>query len=78
VKFTQKELTLFQQVQEKLTRLSIEKLRIVVDFIAYLQDKETQEATDELLSITNFENELREAEAEAGKVVSFESICRDV
>jgi PHD/YefM family antitoxin component YafN of YafNO toxin-antitoxin module len=77
---TQKELTLLQKAQDTLTQLSAEKLQVAVDFLAYLQDKEAQEATDELLSIPNFEDELREAEAEAeaGEVVSFESIRRDV
>ena len=80
MKSTPKDLTLLQEAQNTLTQLSPEKLQVAVDFLAYLQDKEAQEATDELLSIPNFENELREAEAEAkaGEVVSFESIRRDV
>ena len=56
---TQKELTLLQEAQETLTQLSPEKLQVAVDFLTYLQDKEAQEATDELLSIPNFEDELR-------------------
>lgn len=48
--------------------------------IAYLQNNEAEDATNELLNIPNFEQELKEAEAgaNAGEVVSFQSIRRDV
>ncbi len=73
-------LSLLQQAQDYLNQLSSAKLELAVDFLAYLQAKEEAEATAELLSIPGFEQDLRKAEeeAETGKVVSFESIRRNV
>ena len=67
-------------IEEILRRLSPERLRVAVDFLAYLDEKENNAATDELLSITNFENDFQEAlqEAERGDVLSFKSIRRHV
>jgi hypothetical protein len=69
-------MTLLEQAQDILNQLSPEKLQIAVDFLAYIHDKESQEATDELLSIPNFEKELKEAEEEIkrGEFVSFKEI----
>jgi hypothetical protein len=46
----------------------------------YLQEREENEATEELIRIPGFEEELREAirETDAGEVVSFAVIRRDV
>ncbi len=67
-------MTLLEQAQDILHQLSPEKLRVAVDFLAYIRDKESQEATDELLSIPNFEQELQEAEINKGEFVSFKEI----
>ncbi|MEG3435737.1 hypothetical protein V0288_01275 [Pannus brasiliensis CCIBt3594] len=77
---TSENLPELQQAQEALAQLSAERLKIAVEFIAYLQEKESREATEELLTIPNFLEELEEAEEEvrSGAVVSFESIRRDV
>jgi hypothetical protein len=50
------------------------------EWIADLHNSEAEDATDELLNIPNFEQALKEAEAEAnaGEVVSFKSIRRNV
>ncbi|WP_375494778.1 hypothetical protein [uncultured Nostoc sp.] len=50
------------------------------DFLADLEEREEHEATTELLNIPGFEQALREAmqEADAGEVVSFDSIRRHV
>ncbi|MGK7944328.1 MAG: hypothetical protein AB4058_07650 [Microcystaceae cyanobacterium] len=71
-------MTLLEQAQDILKQLSPEKLQIAVDFLAYIQDKESQEATDELLSIPNFEKELKEAQDEINQdeSVSFHEIRR--
>ncbi len=80
MELTQKERILLKQAQDTLTQLSLEKLQTAVEFLSYLQEKEAEEATEELLSIANFEDELKEAEkeAESGEVVSFNSIRRNV
>ncbi|MCL1474390.1 hypothetical protein [Argonema antarcticum] len=76
----QKDITLLEEAERRLHQLSPERLRVAVDFLAYLQEREENEATEELLSIPGFEDELREAQqqAEAGEVVPFESIRRHV
>ncbi len=73
-------MTLLEQAQDLLNQLSPEKLQLAVDFLASIRDKESQEATDELLSIPNFEQELKEAEEEInkGEFVSFKEIRRNV
>ncbi|BAU10897.1 hypothetical protein LEP3755_13890 [Leptolyngbya sp. NIES-3755] len=74
------DLDLLRQAEKRLHQLSPERLRVANDFLAYLQEREENEATEELLSIPGFEEELREAirEADAGEVVSFDAIRRDV
>jgi hypothetical protein len=74
------ELDLLRQAEKRLHRLSPERLRVANDFLAYLQEREENEATEELMGIPGFEGELREAirEADAGEVVSFDAIRRDV
>ncbi|CAN1208571.1 DUF2281 domain-containing protein [Tumidithrix helvetica PCC 7403] len=69
-----------QKIEAILKRLSPERLRVAADFLAYLDERESNEATDELLSIPNFENDFQEAlrEVERGDVVSFKSIRRHV
>ena len=71
---------LLEEAQKRLLRLSPEKLRVVSDFLAYLEEREENEATAELLNIPGFEQALQEAmqEAKAGEVVSFDSIRRHV
>lgn len=71
---------LIEEAENYLNQLSTERLKLVVDFLAYLKQKEEEEATEELINIPGFENELREAEEEAktGKLVSFDKIRRNV
>lgn len=42
------------QIDAYIDRLSPERLLFVADFLAYLADRESQEATDELLNIPGF------------------------
>lgn len=74
------DLALLHQAEKRLRQLSPDRLRVASDFLAYLQEREENEATEELLSIPGFEKELREAirEADAGEIVSFDAIRRDV
>lgn len=42
------------QINQYLDRLSSERLYLAADFLAYLADKESEEATQELLNIPGF------------------------
>ena len=69
-----------QKIEAILQRLSPEKLRVAADFLAYLDERESNDATEELLSIPNFKEDFQEAmqDIERGNVVSFKSIRRHV
>lgn len=43
-----------QQINKNLDRLSSERLDLVAEFIEYLANKESQDATQELLDIPGF------------------------
>lgn len=72
--------TILAEAEHRLRRLSLERLRVASDFLAYLQEREENEATGELLSIPGFEAAFREAaeQADTGDVVRFEEVRRDV
>lgn len=69
-----------QKIEEILQRMSPERLRLAADFFAYLDERESNDATEELLSIPNFKEDFQEAlqDFENGDVVSFKSIRRHV
>jgi hypothetical protein len=56
--------------KRRIDSLSADRLRVADDFLAYLQERESNEATEELLSIPGFIERLEKAEKqiEAGKV----------
>ncbi len=68
------------EAERRLRSLSPERLRVANDFLAYLQEREENEATAELLSIPGFEAAFQRAvqQAESGEIVRFEDIRRDV
>ncbi|MEH1952477.1 hypothetical protein [Nostoc sp.] len=74
----QDDITILEEVEKRLPRLSPERLRLVSDFLADLEEIEENEATTELLNVPGFKQALREAmqEADAGEVVPFKSIRR--
>lgn len=76
----QENLVLLEQAEKQLRQLSIERLLVAIDFLTYLAEREENEATQELLEIPGVESVFLEArqEAEAGEVVAFEQIRRDV
>ncbi len=76
----QKDIALLQEVEHRLHRLSPDRLRVAGDFLAYLEEREASEATQELLSLPGFEVAFLRAvqQAKMGEVVSFEGIRRDV
>ena len=59
------------EAERRLRSLSFERLRVANDFLAYLQEREENEATTELLSIPGFEAAFRRAveQADRGEVV---------
>jgi len=75
-----KDTILLQQAERRLQRLSPERLRVADDFLAYLEEREESDATQELLNIPGFEEafQLAVQEARAGYVARFEDIRRDV
>ena len=68
------------EAERRLRSLSPERLRVADDFLAYLQEREENQATTELLSIPGFETAFRRGveQADSGDVVRFEDIRRDV
>lgn len=64
----------------RLRHLSLERLRVANDFLAYLEEREGNEATEELLNIVGFEEAFLEAQAQVkdGDLVSFNSVRRHV
>jgi len=77
---TQVRSALLQETERRLRRLSSDRLRVASDFLAYLEEREESEATQELLNLPDFEAAFRRAvqQAEAGEVIRFEDIRRDV
>lgn len=72
--------TLLQSATRSLSRLSPERLRVAVDFLEYLERREEDEATLELLGIPGFSEEFSKAaqEIEDGDIVPFNEVKRDV
>ena len=68
------------ETEHRLRSLSPERLRVANDFLAYLQEREENQATAELLSIPGFDATFRHAvkQADSGDIVRFEDIRRDV
>ncbi len=68
------ETVLLQQIKLRLKKLSPERLRVANDFLAYLEEREESEATQEPLAILDFSPALQSAkrQAKAGQVVRTE------
>lgn len=71
---------LLVEAEDRLRNLTPERLRVANDFLAYLQEREENEATEELLAIPGFEQALQHAiaQADSGDTTRFEDIRRDV
>lgn len=78
--FFNDEKALLRDAKKRLQRLSIDRLRVANDFLAYLEEREENEATEELLNIDGFREAFTEAveQVESGETVPFTSIRRDV
>ena len=72
--------SLQQQAVELIEQLSTEKLRTVIDYLSYLQDKEAWEATHELASNPEIVKSLERAETDvqAGRLKRWSNVRRDV
>lgn len=71
------------QAQAYVEQLSTEKLKVALDFLAYLiyrEEEEADEATRELLAIPDFERDLAAAEkrANAGELIDWRDIRKDI
>ena len=53
-----------RQAKRRIEKLSAERLRVADDFLAYLEERESNEATRELLNISGFSESLAQAEKE--------------
>lgn len=71
---------MLEDARQRLERLSWDRLKVASDFLAYLDEREQREATEELLSISGFEDAFQRAvrQVEEGQIVRFEDIQRDV
>jgi hypothetical protein len=71
-------LELRDQVKEYIDQLSPERLRVAADFLAYLAERESNEATQELLNIPGFLEAFEKAKKNiaVGNVTSVENLRR--
>jgi hypothetical protein len=69
-----------QQINQYLDVLSSERLELVADFLAYLAEKESEDATQELLDIPGFIEsfEIGKKDITEGRVKSWRTIRSDV
>ncbi|HEY9675913.1 MAG TPA: hypothetical protein V6D11_31010 [Waterburya sp.] len=69
-----------QQINQHLDRLSSERLQLVAEFLAYLADKESEEATQELLDIPGFIESFEKGKKDIaeGRVANWRTIRTDV
>jgi len=65
-----------RQAQKRLRALSPERLRVADDFLAYLEERESDEATAELLALPGFREALHstEREIERGELIALEDL----
>ncbi len=68
------------QINQYLDRLSSDRLQLVADFLAYLADKESEEATQELLDIPGFIESFERGKKDIaeGRVANWRTIRSDV
>ncbi|MBD2244844.1 hypothetical protein [Nostoc sp. FACHB-888] len=70
----EKHSTYLSEAESRLRQLSIEKLRVAVAFLAYLQETQEKEVTEKvLLNIPNFPQSFREIEQNEDKLENIAS-----
>lgn len=67
-----------RQIQDYVEQLSNDKLLIAADFLAHLVEQESHDPTEELLSISGFQDSFVRAKKNVneGKVISVEQLKR--
>jgi hypothetical protein len=67
-----------RRAKRRIDNLSDERVRAADDFLAYLEERESNEATEELLRIPGLLDRLKEAEEDiaAGRTVAVEDLRR--
>ena len=73
-------INLKQQAIHLIEQLPTQKLKVVVDYLTYLQDKEAWEATHELTSNPEIVESLKKSEDDikADRLTSWNDVRRDV
>ena len=69
-----------KRIQKRARSLSLDRLKAADEFLAYLEDREDNAATREMLAIPGFRAMMRRAERQmaAGKTVRLAKVRRDV
>lgn len=69
-----------EKIKQSLKQLSLERLQVVADFVAYIADKESEEATQELLEIPGLLERIKKNRETTSKanVVNWRAIRSDV
>jgi hypothetical protein len=72
--------TIRQQAEQYLDQLSPEKLKVAIDFLAYLAERESNQATEELLENPDFLLAFEQGKKEAaeGNLTDWREIRNDV
>ncbi len=67
-----------EQINQYLKQLSLERLQVIADFAAYLADKESEEATQELEEIPGFVESFERGKKDVseGRVTPLEKLKR--
>lgn len=75
-----RESNLQQEAMTLIEQLPTEKLRVAIDYLTYLYDKEAWEATYEIVNDPEIVKDLEQAEADvkAGRLKSWADVKRDV
>jgi hypothetical protein len=69
-----------QQINQHLDQLSSNRLQLVAEFLAYLADKESEEATQKLLDIPKFIESFERGKKDIaeGRLANWKTIRSDV
>jgi hypothetical protein len=71
-------LELRRQAKQKVDQLSPKSLKSALDYLGYLEDRDEQDATEELLAIPGFEKDMAEARSDvaAGRLTPVTKLRR--
>ena len=71
---------ILQESENRLRKLTPQHLIVANDFLSYLEDRESSNATQELMNLPDFEEAFQKAlkQVEQEKLISFKKIKRNV